>query len=93
MVRALFSDPKPSSKTSEENRGTGIGYAIRACVRDTEYILAGKCDVVDYILRDFADFERAVFGISLLRALMRTIVYILNVFVAIDVFNQVISGV
>ena len=58
MARALFSEQKPSSDTLEGNRAvSGIGHAIRAGLRDTEYILAGKCDVVDYIMRDFADFE------------------------------------
>ena len=51
---------------------------VRVCLSDTAYILAGRCEVVDYLLRDYAPFEEYAFRITVLRSLLRTVVYILN---------------
>ena len=73
MARVLFSENK------EDVSPSGIGRAIRACLTDAWFLLAGRCHLVDYAMRDFADFERPVFHLSVLRALLRTVVYILNI--------------
>ena len=78
MARALFSEKsEPSGAKSKPSKFSGVGHAIRSCLKDTAYILSGRCSLVDYVFRDFADFERDVFAISVLRALLRTVVHLL----------------
>ena len=82
MARALFKDNvNADGPRTTASPGTGIGHALRLCLTDTEYILSGKCDLVDYVLRDYADFERGVFQLDVLRALLRTVVYLLSAIV------------
>ena len=78
MARALFSEKfEPSGAKSKPPELSGVGHAIRSCLKDTAYILPGRCSSVDYVFRDFADFERDVFALSVLRAPLRTVVYLL----------------
>ena len=86
MARALFSENK------EESAPSGIGHAIRACLADTGFLLAGRCHLVDYAMRDFADFERPVCRLSGLRALLRTAVYILNISLRVGEYVVLYSG-
>ena len=71
MARSLFSEKEP-------DKPHGVGHAVRACLTDTGFLLAGRCHLVGYIMRDFSDFETPVFRLSVLRALLRAVVYLLN---------------
>ena len=76
MARSIFSECPPA----DSGEPFGIGKAIRSCLTDTRYILYGRCDLVDYVLRDFADFEAVPFTLSVVRSLLRTVVYLLESF-------------
>ena len=79
MAQSLFSEKlNPDGSKARPSSNSGIGHAIRSCLADTAYILGGNCDLVDYVLRDFADFERSSFEIKVSRALLRTVVYLLS---------------
>ena len=73
MARSLLSEKKEGAAPSV------IGHAIRACLTDAGFLLAGGCRLVDYAMRDFSDYERSVCRLGVLRALLRTVVYILNI--------------
>ena len=82
MARALFSEPEANSiesaETGEVGPAVGLIHAISVGLSDTAFILSGRCDVVDYVLADSADFGKYSFRISILRALLRTVVYLIN---------------
>ena len=80
MARSLFSVKKgPDGAPAKPSPSFGLTHAIKGCLTDTECILAGQCDVTKYLLRDFADFEVGGVRIPIVRALLRCVVYLLNV--------------
>ena len=63
--------------------GAVLSRAIRACLTDTDFISAGQCDMMEYILRDLVDFEVGGIRVAVWRAPRRTVVYLLNVYIRI----------
>ena len=78
--RDLFSPDKkiPDDGPHKPNYVAGVVNALIACLVYTDLISVGRCDVADYVSRGFADIEILTIRGPVFRALLRTIVYILD---------------
>ena len=81
LARALFPDKVKSDLADEKenaHHGKGLWKALNSCILDTHFILRGNCPLSEWILRGVED--PGLVRVAALRALLRTVVYIVDCF-------------